>query len=355
MFYDGTEWKLHTSETSLLPNNYVHDIEIDPHGRIWVATDGGILHISHNGWRVYNSENSALPTDAIRSVTTDSHGNLWVGTWGGGIVSRINNQWTVYNTANSNIASNGIFTIEVDDFDTVWAGTYNGGVSYLNGQTWANYNASNSELPNNHVRSIIFDHSGIVWFGTEEGLVRKTPGGHWDVYTFSNVGFSFHAVYDGVQTAPGKLFFATDGGILEFDQLSFNYITSQNSNLSSDNLRSIALNPDGDLWVGTGNAGLSFYSTDGTLDVLEPRKGDGIITLFPNPVSNELTFLLPNKTSGTMEIIVTDVIGQAVIRKSVEHGNGKQHHLNVSDLAPGTYNLVVQTASGLSTKKFLRI
>jgi hypothetical protein len=56
-----------------------------------------------------------------------------------------------------------------------------------------------------------------------------------------------------------------------------------------------------------------------------------------------------------MEIIVIDVIGQAVIRKSVEHGNGKQHYLNVSNLTPGTYQLVVQTQSGLSTKKFHRI
>lgn len=354
-FFDGSDWFIYDSETSELPDNNIRDIHKDNTGKIWVATDKGLLEISTDGWQTHSTSNSNIPSDYIRSVASDSEGNIWIGTWGNGIAAKNGNNWTVYNTDNSDLPSDGVFTVEIDELGVIWVGTFNGGVSKFNGLGWTTYNTSNSELPHNHVRSINFDQNHIAWFGTEDGVVRKTPGGHWDVYNAENIGYSFHTIYGGVIESAGKLYFATDGGILKFNGSDFSMVTSQNSSLPSNNVRSLALDLNGNLWVGSGNDGLSIYNPQGTLGVKEPLKTAESLTAYPNPTSNELTFLLPNKSSGNSEITVVNGTGQTVLTKQISNGGLSQHILDVSSLSTGTYFISVYSSTGISQGRFVKL
>ncbi len=354
-FFDGINWTIYDSETSELPDNYIRDIHKDNTGIIWVATDMGILKIGQTTWESFTTDNSSIPSDNVRSITTDSEGNVWIGTWGQGIATKNGNNWTLYDANNSDLPSNGIFTVEVDELGVIWAGTFNGGVTKFNGVTWTTYNTSNSELPHNHVRTIAFDQNHIAWFGTDDGVARKTPGGHWDIHTAETIGYSFHTVFEGVVESPGVVFFATDGGILQLESSSFSMITAQNSNLPSNNIRSLAIDPDGNLLVGTGNDGLTIYSPQGTLSTKDPIKDGNGLTVYPNPTSNQLEFLLPLKGANKTTITVTNGVGQTVLSKNVASTSTLQHQLDVGYLPAGTYYLTLQSSEGIQQSKFLKL
>lgn len=352
-FYDGMDWTVYQSESSQLPGDEVRDLHQDSEGNIWVATDDGILMMGHDGWEIYNVANSGLPSNLTRSISSDQNGTIWIATWGEGIVQLTSNNWAVYNTQNSDIPSNGVFSVDVDPLGHVWVGTYNGGVSEFDGLSWNTYNMSNSPIPQDHARDITFEDDGTAWIGTDDGLARKTRDGDWAVYTYQNIGYGFHKVSDGVQHQ-GRLYFATDAGILQFDGDIFKMITAQNSNLTSNSIRSLDVDTEGNLWVGTANNGLSVYRPQGSVGVKEPNKGSDIITFFPNPVIDEITFLEPIKDAGNAEIIVVNGIGQAVMRKQFVPGNG-QYRMDVSSLAPGSYFVNVRSAEHSSTGKFIKL
>lgn len=353
-FFDGVDWEVYDSETSELPDNYIRDIHKDNSGITWIATDGGLLKVDANGWESLTMSNSNIPSNNIRSVTTDSEGNIWIGTWGQGIAFKDGNNWTVYDTNNSDLPSNGVFTVELDELGVVWVGMFNGGVSKFNGITWETFNTSNSDLPHNHVRTISFDQNHIAWFGTEDGIAKKTPGDQWNIYKAETIGYSFHTVYKGIVESPGVVYFGTDGGILQFVNSTFSMVTSQNSNLPSNNIRSMALDGDGNVWVGSGNDGLSIYSAQGTLNVKQPLKG-GEFPVYPNPSVGEITFHLPSKNTKNTDIVVFNGIGQAVIQKQLVNSGIVQQTLDVSSLPLGTYFLSVRSSDGMAQSRFQKL
>ena len=175
-----------------------------------------------------------------------------------------------------------------------------------------------------------------------------------EVFTFETIGYTFHVVNDGVQRNGNEMYFATDGGILEFNPQSFRMITSQNSELPNNNIRTVALDQRGYLWLGTANNGLVTLIPEGSVDVKEPQKGADLITVYPNPVDNEITILLPNRDPGNKELIISNGIGQTVIRKQLVNPNAQRVQLDVNTLRPGYYTVTISSNTGISTSKFLQ-
>ena len=354
-FHDGSDWTVYITETSELPDNHIRDIFEDNWENTWIATDKGVLRINSDGWEIFNESNSGLPLNLVRSVTTDQEGNLWVGTWGAGIAKMIGSQWTTYNTSNSDIPHNGVFVVELDYLGHVWVGMYNQGATMFNGTTWETFNTSNSDLPQNNVRNITFDGNEAVWFGTDDGLARKTNAGIWNVYTFENIGYSFHRAFDGVQESAGKVFFATDGGLISFNQTDFSVSTVQNSNLRSNIILSIAQIENGNLWLGTRNNGVSFYSPQGGLGTNNLISDSRSLSIYPNPTTNDVTFNLDESMNENLGVEVRNALGQTVVTQKVTHSSGQSHNLNLGGLTPGVYHLTVQSSNILITKTFCKL
>ncbi|HNR43326.1 MAG TPA: two-component regulator propeller domain-containing protein, partial [Bacteroidales bacterium] len=57
----------------------------------------------------------------------------------------------------------------------------------------------------------------------------------------------------------GRRWFATDDGVSSFDGINWTCYTGDNG-LASNGVTSIAVEPDGTLWFGTGEAGVSRLS-----------------------------------------------------------------------------------------------
>ncbi len=223
--------------------------------------------------RVY-TRMDGLPSDAVTVFALDGAGGLWIGTPGGLARLGANGTWTVYHAgykhwdsetdervmdtpANSGLPSNDIRSLAVDGAGGLWIGTYSDGLARLGADgTWTVYHVdykhsvlpgedvidtpANSGLLSNDVRSLAADGAGGLWIGTSSGLVRLDADGIWTVY---------HAGYRHWNSETGK------------------YIDiPANSGLPSNDVRSLAADGTGGLWIGT-SSDLARLDTDGTWTV----------------------------------------------------------------------------------------
>ncbi|MCB9187411.1 MAG: T9SS type A sorting domain-containing protein [Flavobacteriales bacterium] len=352
--FNGTDWEVYTSETSQLPNNHVQDIHKDNQGNTWIATYSGVLKINLNSWEVIDMSNSPIQSNQIRSIATAANNTVWFGTWGNGLISFDGQSWELFDTQNSDIPSNGIFEVSVDNDQNIWVGTFNGGVSKFDGQTWTTYNTSNSELPNNNVRDITIDHSGIVWFGTDDGLARKTPSGHWDVFTSQELGHAIHTVHDGIQVGDGHLYFATDGGLVEFESFNYTVYTLQNSSLQTNNLRCISQDHMGNLWIGTGNNGVTIFSPESTLSVDEDLPTN-FFEPYPNPTTENTILDLNSDLGEDFEVMIHNSMGQMVYRNKVKNFSSRIYPIELDDFPPGYFSVSIISNGNVDTKRVLRL
>jgi hypothetical protein len=171
----------------------VNTIQIDKTNSLWIGT-------RRNGVYVYNERGDrkkalttevtkgSLPHANVRAVAVDADNRIWLGTQSGLVVYTNASglfDATIYDAAPIIISDDGIpkkllgdqtiNTIAVDGADNKWFGTNGGGVLYTNpnGQnTLASFNKDNSPLPSNKILKITVDTAtGKVFFATDKGVV----------------------------------------------------------------------------------------------------------------------------------------------------------------------------------------
>ena len=171
----------------------VNTIQIDKTNSLWIGTRrNGVYVYNENGDRkralTTEPTKGSLPHANVRTVAVDNNNRIWIGTQSGLVI--YNNasglfDASIYDAEPIIILDDGIpkkllgnqtiNTIVVDGADNKWFGTDNGGVLYTNpnGQnTLASFNKDNSPLPSNKILKISVDTStGKVFFATDKGVV----------------------------------------------------------------------------------------------------------------------------------------------------------------------------------------
>ncbi|WP_299670663.1 hypothetical protein [uncultured Polaribacter sp.] len=166
---------------------------IDRNNSVWYGSrNNGVFVFNENGNRkkslIATPNLGNLPDATVRTVAVDRSNSIWLGTRSGLVVytnaSGIFEE-TVSNAnpiiilddgvANKLAGDQTINTIFVDGADNKWIGTDNGGALYTNpsGQTTiANFSKQNSPLPSNRILKIKVDTTtGKVYFATDKGIV----------------------------------------------------------------------------------------------------------------------------------------------------------------------------------------
>jgi len=231
---------------------------------LWVGTDGGglvKLNKSTGEFIVYDKWNSKLPDNWINAIAIDEQGNKWIGTWKKGLAKFDGINWTVYNTSNSGLPNNYVNAIAIDGQGNKWIGTYGGGLAKFDGVNWTVYNTSNSGLPDNRVNAIAIDGQGNKWIGTDGGLA-KFDGVNWRVYKTSNSGLPDNRVnaiaidgqgnkWIGTYGIDNKFMGVVFGGLAKFDGVNWTVYNTSNSGLPYNDVRAIAIDGQGNKWIGT--------------------------------------------------------------------------------------------------------
>lgn len=169
------------------------ELKIDRTGSVWIGTRrNGVLVYNETGDRkralVTEATKGSLPDFNTRSLAIDRNNRIWIGTQKGLVVySNAGGIFdeTIFDAFPVIIDDDGvprrllgeqpINSIAIDGADNKWFGTETGGVLGTNpsGQeTLFNFNKDNSPLPSNRIIKIQVDNNtGKVFFATDKGIV----------------------------------------------------------------------------------------------------------------------------------------------------------------------------------------
>ncbi|HTJ50185.1 MAG TPA: two-component regulator propeller domain-containing protein [Cyclobacteriaceae bacterium] len=290
-----------------LPQPTINCILRDSHGFVWIATEGGLSRFDGNEFKTYRhdpDDSTSLSHNVVHFIEEEqATGNLWVGTVSGiNYFDRSLERFKVYKTSNppGTIYANAALDKKRN---RLWLACTVGGLRYLDLSLQKVFDVKEPEFKNeivwtlklagdslvlgtfkglkilnlqNHkistahdqstVRAILIDHH-TIWFGTEgHGLGkidRDTKNTRY--YNKLNGGTNNDNVWSLGKDDSNCLWIGTDGGGLNIlrpdkDKSCF-YLHSEvdDRSLGGNTIRTIFIEPTGNIWLGTYNSGVSYY------------------------------------------------------------------------------------------------
>jgi ligand-binding sensor domain-containing protein len=296
-----------------LAGNRISDIAFDGQGRAWIGTrevwdseqhaftDGGVSVFDGHTWHAYTQKNTdddgrapwrGLASNDVSAIAVDDEGRVWIGTGdlydytGSGLSLFDGYTWRTYHYPE--VASDNITAIALDRArGRVWVvgAPYwisgvriGGGVSIWDGAAWQRYEPSNSDLIayDDDVRAVAVDSTGVGWVGAwdyQDGpvpiepfnaVVNRFDGNDWTATLFPEEGYILSIAVDledrvwAGTSREGRLELASSlGGVKIFDGATWTALRPDNSGLVSNDIRTIAIDANRDVWISTWDRGVS--------------------------------------------------------------------------------------------------
>lgn len=275
-----------------LSNNSIRSIAQDNSGNLWFGTYYGginVIYGSSNNFTLYKPsrlKQNGLSYQIVSSFAQDSKGNIWVGTEGGGI-NKLKKGTTLFKTIKSNGSKNSLVNdnvkeLYIDDDDIMYIGTYGGGLDVYNirNQTFKNYqnNANNrSSISSNYIYSVLKDSKSRIWVGANMGGINifSPDEGNFEHVTLTFNGYSLkgETINDIIEDAVGNIWFATDVGLLKFDNKAYRWISLLGKNQTLNTL-SLTIDMFGTIWAGTEGNGI--FAIAKNCKIKQYKSKDGI-------------------------------------------------------------------------------
>ena len=391
LFRDG-EWKVFNANSHAELSGF-HDIVCvtvnpnDPDHVFAGSWGGGIVEFRNNQFvERYNHFNStlqtALPDDEspnfvrIGGMAFDSQGNLWATN---ALVDRplsvlkTDGTWESFDFVGVSTDDN-LGQIVITKNDDQWAVLGGGNDLYVrrgDGSeskkllSIAAFNSSEGPIPTplNDIYSIAIDREGAIWIGTSQGVaVYDRPENVWTTTPFYSRQPSldlkdglFHPLLESetvtaiaIDGANRKWLGTQNSGIFlvsENGERELEHFTESNSPLLSNEITSVAINPDnGEVFIGTSNGLISYRgaATEGNDDYSD-------VYAYPNPVREDYDGDI--MISGLIEdtdIKITDISGNLVYKTKSLGGqavwNGK--NLRGKRVSTGVYMVLGNDKQG---------
>jgi signal transduction histidine kinase/ligand-binding sensor domain-containing protein len=283
-----------------LPNDVAMAVLSAHDGRLWVGNNCGLAVYDGKRFRNYN-EKDGLANSCVGALAEDAKNNLWIGTYGGGLFQFRDGHFAQY-SAGQGLVSKIVVQIVVAHDDSLWIATPDG-VSHLQNGRIRNYTVADG-LSSNRVLSVYQDRDKNLWAATQAGVnrlagerfvpfppnqskdapfsIRFSQDSLGNLYaTASPKGISLIANHrliianvelklrDMAESPQHDLWFSGNNGIIRtrrddlisavwnqdapLDYRVFDRSDGMNSIQCSVGAPSLALSPDGKLWVATVN------------------------------------------------------------------------------------------------------
>lgn len=272
---------------------------LDFENSIWTGGDfTGLVKINSQGQYSFTRPNG--PQRSSSFSMTPIGDQMWVA--GGGVSP----QWNpIFNNAGFYIFENGlwkqrldipeiefaydILSIAADPSGTeVFAGSHGFGLIHLkNNQLVDVYTDQNSILSKspggfNQVDGLAYDSDGNVWmtnYDTDKALKVRTPKGEWNSFELPSkrpteivVDKANNKWMVSKDFSVGIIVFKETNGILSDDKEVLTLQTAVGKgSLPSNEVNALAIDHDGELWVGTSEGLAVFYNPGGVFDPARPE------------------------------------------------------------------------------------
>lgn len=136
-------------------------------------------------------------------------------------------------------------------------------------QSWTDYDAGNSPLPDKIFNAIEIDAQGVKWIAHNEGVI-SFDGSHWEVYDGTDLGISHPSIFSIAEDPDGSKWFGTGyGPVLHFDGVDWTSYTPS----SYTTVKTIAIDIDGSKWFGGNDGGIVHFDGVNWVDYDESVTG----------------------------------------------------------------------------------
>lgn len=290
----------------LLSGDHVRDIKTDQEGKVWVAIDHGGIDIIDKKQHVVEYikndlyDERSLIQNSICCLYCDASGGMWAGSYKRG-VSYYNKSLFKFHTDHlQDFSSIRNFTADVnavvdDKEGNLWVGTSNG-LIYIDSQTGKRkiyqHNSTQGSLSGDVVVSLLNSRDGTLWVGTYRNGLCAFDGHSFRRYMLNNHKHALQTdtnVWTLAEDKNGYIWIGTLGqGLYGLDPHSgkMTQYPDEGKNFSEENITSICIGRDGNLYMGT-SYGVAFY--DPVTGNFEKRTGNKRGTQeFIHPTINDI-------------------------------------------------------------------
>ena len=164
------------------------------------------------------------------------------------IVTIAQSEWVIYKPNNSNLPSISIAALAIDSYSSIWIGSGLGSLAKFDGSdftVFSGYGIAGSAI------SIAVDAGNNIWCGSQNAGLTKFDGITSTVYNTSNSQLPSNEVRSIAVDNVGKIWVGTAAGVAIFYQDNWQVFNTSNSNLPHNWIYAFAQDNDGVLWVGT--------------------------------------------------------------------------------------------------------
>jgi ligand-binding sensor domain-containing protein len=150
----------------------------------------------------------------------------------------------------------------------IWASTgYNIVRINKNTGTETYFNDADNGLPSGStVTNIVGGKNGSICFGADPGGLAILEGSNWTIYNYDSGSTYIYTHVNALTTDKDKILWMgvdswNNKALVEFDGTNWSIHNESTPRLPDDVIRSLAFDPSGNLWIGTGGVGLVKYGS----------------------------------------------------------------------------------------------
>lgn len=250
----------------------------DSRGFVWIGTLDGLNRYDGYNIEIFNTgknDSNSLSNNTIRSLAEDQMGRIWIGTDDGLNLYDPENELIFQVKINTDEKKNPVWSIYIQD-GYLQAGTANGlwraniqssGIKNIGNGFQHISNYTFNQNTDNFIRAIVKCKLGGNWIVTSDNISRII----FQQNSNEPVVIEDFAINPNQRTAIedslGNLWIATsEDGLIRYNPHSrvtdyFN-VSGTSYAPSSRKCSSLAVDNDGNLWIGTGDRGLNFIKYD---------------------------------------------------------------------------------------------
>jgi ligand-binding sensor domain-containing protein len=261
---------LHFDRAGGFPSDWVISLCQDREGDIWSGTGAGLAMARPN-----NVETVSPPDQwqsrAVLSVYPARNGALWVGTEGAGLYRLQDGGWTNFDSPQG-IRNSYIWSLAEDAAGRLLAGTWGGGLFVQKGESFDFAPGMEKVLL---PMPALLAARDVLWIGTTTGLLRYHDG------AFTNLNHVAGDVRAIAVDKQGAVWIGTAGnGLACLEDNKVRWFKKADG-LSSDFIECLRFEKDGTLWIGTFGGGLNRFK-NGRFAVINREQG------LPNSVIGDI-------------------------------------------------------------------
>ncbi|MFY0608109.1 MAG: hypothetical protein JXR10_15425 [Cyclobacteriaceae bacterium] len=237
------------TKVEAMQNIAITSITEDAFNSLWLGTMNGIYRLREGDNSLdYLDQSKGLPNDIIRVLMVDQENNLWAGTYRNGIFMLSDGSLTSYSNVDG-LKSDIISGITQLSENKILFGSENSELSVLENGRISPFDPKIA-LPTGRLKHLMSDSKGRVWASTYVGLyvIEDSKLNSFNL----DSGFPDNFVRVSYEDRNGNVWVGTkNAGLFKFNSLSKWETLDISKGLSSNYIMSITENAQGQLIVGT--------------------------------------------------------------------------------------------------------